>query len=309
MQLFDSHAKVLASFAFCVLLTRSAGAQFSDPRNYQNVPVGVNQMELAYTYVRANASIDSAIVIEGAKLDLNQGTISYTRYFGLFGRTAWVAPGIPLAGLDGSISGTSVSGAIAGAGDSSYEFAVLFKGGPALNPEEFANYKPATTLGMSVVVTAPTGLYRAEKILNLGSDRWSFRPEIGVSYPFGPEQRWVLDGYANCYFYTDNTSYRGTEVLKQGPLPGFEGHLSYTFNPRIVGSLDTRYSFRGETTVNNLGQDDSQRNFVFGSEAIVTLNAKNQLTFLFEKSLVHENGPAATGASVRYDYLWGRGYK
>ena len=291
------------------LLRTPASAQFSDPRNYQNVPVGVNQIELGYAYVRANASIDSAIVIGGAKLNLNQGTISYTRYFGLFGRTAWVAPGIPLAGLGGSVSGTNVNGSIAGAGDSSYEFAMLFKGGPALSPVEFANYKPTTTLGMSLVVTAPTGLYRSDKILNLGSDRWSFRPEVGASYPFGPEQKWALDAYANCYFYTDNTSYRGAEILRQEPLPGFEGHLSYAFNQRIVGSLDTRYSFRGETFVNGQNQDDSQKNFILGSEAIVTLNAKNQLTFIFEKALVHQNGPSATGASVRYDYLWGRGYK
>ena len=299
---------VLVCLALALLRTR-AGAQFSDPRNYQNVPVGVNQIELAYTYVRANASIDSAIVIGGAKLNLNQGTLSYTRYFGLFGRTAWVAPGIPLAGLGGSVSGTNVSGSIAGAGDSSYEFAMLFKGGPALSPAEFANYKPTTTLGVSLIVTAPTGLYRADKILNLGSDRWSFRPEVGVSYPFGPEQKWVLDAYANCYFYTDNSTYRGAEVLKQGPLPGVEGHVSYAFGERVVASLNTRYSLRGETTVNNQRQDDSQRNFILGSEAIVTLNAKNQLTFLFEKALVHVNGPSATGASVRYDYVWGRGYK
>jgi hypothetical protein len=309
MHLLSSYVKALVCFVVGVLLTRSAGAQFSDPRNYQNVPVGVNQIELGYTYVHANASIDSAIVIGGAKLNVNQGTISYTRYFGLFGRTAWVAPGVPLAGVDGSVSGTNVSGSVAGAGDSSYEFAVLLKGGPALSPAEFGNYKPTTTLGASVVVTAPTGQYTPDKILNLGSDRWSFRPEIGVSYPFGPEQRWALDAYANCYLYTDNTAYRGAEVLKQGPLPGFEGHLSYAFSPSIVGSLDARYSFRGETTVNSLRQDDSQKNFVLGSEVVVSLNAKNQLTFIFEKALVHVSGPSATGASVRYDYLWGRGYK
>jgi hypothetical protein len=309
MHLLSRHAKAAASFALCVLLTRSAGAQFGDPRNYENVPVGVNQIEVAYTYVRANASIDSAIVIGGAKLNLNQGTISYTRYFGLFGRTAWVAAGIPLAGLDGSVEGTNVSGSIGGAGDSSYEFAMLLKGGPALSPAEFANYKPTTTLGMSLVVTAPTGLYRVDKILNLGSERWSFRPEVGASYPFGPEQKWVLDAYANCYFYTDNTSYSGAEILHQQPLPGFEGHLSYSFNQTIVGSLDTRYSFRGDTFVNGQNQGDSQKNFILGSEAVVSLNAKNQLTFIFEKALVHVNGPSATGASVRYDYLWGRGYK
>jgi hypothetical protein len=309
MHIIVSHVKVWASFALCVLLTRFAGAQFTDPRNYENTPVGVNQMEVGYAYVRANASIDSAIVIGGAKLNLNEWAVSYTRYFGLLGRTAWVSPGVPLAELNGSVSGTNVSGSVGGAGDSSYEFAMLLKGGPALSVAEFGKYKPTTTVGVSVIVTAPTGLYRGEKILNLGSDRWSFKPEVGVSYPFGPEQKWVFDGYANCYFYTDNTAYRGAEVLRQGPLPGFEGHLSYTFGEKVVASLDTRYSFRGETTVNNVGQGDSQRNFILGSEAIVALNEKNELTFIFEKALDHVNGPSATGVSVRYDYVWGRGYK
>ena len=294
---------------FALAFPRLASAQFTDPRNYENFPVGVNQIELAYAYSRADDSIDAALIVSGAHLNLNQGTITYTRYFSLFGRTAWAAPTIPLADLDGYVTGANVNESIASAGDSSYEFAVLLKGGPALNATEFADYKPNTVVGVSINITAPTGLYRADKILNLGSDRWSFRPEIGLTHPFGPEQKWALDAYANCDFYTDNTSYRGAELLRQEPLPAFEGHLSYAFRESLVASLDARYSFRGSTSIDGQGQNDSQKNFILGSEAIVSLNAKNQLTFIFAKALAHENGPAVTGVSVRYDYYWGRGYK
>ena len=269
----------------------------------------MNQVEVTYDYVRADESIDRSIVIEGAHLNLNQWTISYMRYFNLFGRMAWVSPSIPLAVLNGTVTGTNVNGSIAGAGDSSYEFAWLLKGGPALSPEEFEKYKPATVIGVSLNVTAPTGLYRADKILNLGSDRWSFRPEIGLSHPFGPEQKWAVDAYANTYIYTDNTSYRGKEILRQGPLPAFEGHLSYAFRENVVGSFDARYSFRGDTSIDGVGQSDSQKNFVVGTEWIVSLNNKNQFTVIFEKAAVHVNGPAATGIALRYDYYWGRGFK
>ena len=309
MQLIIRHGNVLASLACAVLLTLSASAQFTDPRNYENAPVGVNQIELSYAYVRANQSIDSSIVIGGAHLNLNQWTITYTRYFSLFRRMAWVAPSIPLAVLDGTVSGTGISGSIGGAGDSSYEFAWLLKGGPALSPAEFKGYKPATVLGVSLNVTAPTGLYRADKILNLGSDRWSFRPEIGLSHPFGPDQKWTFDAYANSYFFTDSTRYHGDEILRQRPLPAFEGHISRAFGDRVVASLDARYSFRGDTSIDGVGQNDSQKNFVAGSEAIVSLNDQNQLTFIFEKAAVHENGPSVTGVALRYDYYWGRGYK
>jgi hypothetical protein len=303
------HKRLLfISFAL-VVLHCEVYAQFTDPRNYENSPVGVNQLELSYAYAHSDTSIDPSIVIGGSRLDLNQGTIGYTHYFGFFHRMAWIESIVPIAGLNGSISGTNVTQSITGAGDSSYGAAMLLKGGPALSVEEFTNYKPTTTVGMSLTVTAPTGLYSPDKILNPGEDRWSFNPEIAVSYPFGTQQKWALDAYVNSAFYTDNTSYRGREILRQEALPGFEGHISYSFLESVVGCLDARYSFRGDTYVNRVDQNDGQRNFILGSEVIVSLNARNTLSLIVAKALVHQNGPAITGLSVKYDYYWGKGYR
>jgi hypothetical protein len=300
---------LLACFAVVVLHLPLAWAQFTDPHSYDNTPVGINQLEVSYTYVRSDSSIDTSLVITGAKLNLNQGIIDYTRYFGAFHRLLWAEATVPVGGLNGSISGTSIQGSITGAGDSSYQVAMLLKGGPALNVTQFEKYKPATIVGASLTITAPTGLYNSIKILNLGSDRWFFKPELALSHPFGPEQKWQLDAYVNSYFYTDNTSYHGTEILKQQPLPGVEGHISYSFNDNVWASLDTRYSFRGNTFVNGLDQDSGQRNFILGSEINVSINNRNSLLFEFADALVHRNGPALVGFSVKYDYTWGKGYK
>jgi hypothetical protein len=283
-----------------------ACAQFNDPRAYENTPVGTNQLELGYAYVHANASIDTSLIITGAQFNLNQGTIDYTRYFGLLHRLMWVEAGVPVAGLGGSVSGTNIHGSVTGVGDSSYSLAMLLKGGPALSVAQFEHYEPTTTLGASLTITAPTGLYNPNKILNLGSDRWSFKPEIALSHPFGPEQKWVFDCYGSVYFYTDNTTYHGKELLRQEPLPGVEGHISYSFNDSIWASLDTRYSFRGTTVVDGVPQNNAQQNFILGSEVNVSLNARNSLVFEFAKALVHNNGQALTGFSVRYDYTWVR---
>lgn len=302
--------RLFTCLAVAVLhLPGQAWAQFTDARSYDNTPVGTNQVEVAYAYVHANASLDTALIITGAKLNLNQGMISYARYFGLFHRTMWVEAGVPIAGLSGSVSGTRIQGSITGAGDSSYQAAMLLKGGPALTVEQFENYKPTTILGVSFTVTAPSGQYNANKILNLGSDRWLFKPEFALSQPFGPEQKWQLDAYANAYFYTDNTSYRGSEILHQQPLPGFEGHLSYSFNDSVWVSLDTRYSFGAITFVNGIDQNNGQQNFILGSEMNVSINPRNSLLFEFGKALVHQNGPALTGFAVKYDYVWGKGYR
>jgi hypothetical protein len=286
-----------------------ARAQFTDARTYGNTPVGVSQLELAYAYARANASIDTSIIIAGAELNLNQGTLEYTRYFSFFHRTAWVEASIPLAGLNGSVTGTSIGASRTGAGDTSYGWAMLVKGGPGLSVTQFANYKPTTSVGVSVTITAPTGQYNANKVLNLGSDRWSFKPEIGISHPFGSKQNWVVDAYANASFYTDNASYHGVEILRQQPLPGLEGHISYSFTPNLWVSLDTRYSFRGDTLINAADQNNPQQNFTLGSEVNVSIKSRNALVFEFAKALIHQNGPAYTGFSVKYLYSWGKGYR
>jgi hypothetical protein len=256
-------------------------------------------------YARANASIDTSLIVGSANLNLNKGTFSYTHNFSMFGHFAWVTANVPFASLEGSVASSNVSGSTSGMGDSSLEFAGLLVGGQALSATELAEHERTTILGMSLTVTAPTGQYDGNKVLNLGSHRWSFKPELGLSYPFGPERKWELDGYINAYFFTDNTSYKGVEILHQEPLPGLEAHLSYSVTPSVWASLDTRYAFRGATVVDGLEQNNAQENLTVGTEANWTPNSHNSLSFVFAKALVHTNAPAYTGVSVGYTYSWG----
>ncbi len=282
--------------------------QFTDPRYYDNTPVNVNQLELVYGYARSDTSLDTSIVVADAEVDLNFGVIEYTRYFSLFHHAAWVEPAVPFGELRGSITDTQIRGSSAGTGDSSYQAGILLKGGRALSVAQFATYHPSTTVGTSLTITAPTGQYSTDKILNLGSNRWSFKPEFAVAFPFGPQKKWELDTYANAYFYTENTSYHGAEIFQQKPLPGVEGHISYLFRSSAWASLDTRYSFGGDTFVNGVDQKDAQENFTLGSEVNLSLNSRNIIVFEFGKLIVHQNGPTYGGFGVKYFYSWGKGY-
>jgi hypothetical protein len=284
-------------------------AQFTDPRTYTNSPVGINQLTLGYAFAHANASIDSSLVIAGAKLNLNVGILDYTRGVNFFHRFAWLEASVPIAGLNGAVTGTAVQGSVTGAGDSSYVFGTLLKGGPALSLQEFPTYVPMTTFGVSVTITAPTGLYDANKILNLGSHRWSFKPEIAVSHPFGPNHNWEIDGYANAYFFTENTTYHGREILRQEPLTGLEGHLSYSFTDSVWASVDARYAFRGDSLVDGADQHNSQQYITVGSEVRVSLSPQHSLLFSFAKAVLYQNAPASTAFATKYIYTWGKGYK
>jgi hypothetical protein len=281
-------------------------AQFTDAHAYDNNPVGVNQLESTYAEAHGNASVDPSLVIADAKLNVNQVSVDYTRHFGLAHRLAWVEATLPIAHLGGSISGTEIRGSTSGTGDSVYALGMLVKGGPALTAAQFDSYTPTTIVGVSFTFTAPTGRYDADKILNLGSDRWSFKPELALSHPFGPEHKWQIDAYANAYFYTDNTTYHGREILRQQPLTGLEGHVSYSFNDRLWISSDTRYSFRGATVVDGVDQNNGQQNVIVGSEMQISINSGHSLLVEVAKGVVHRNSPGVVGFAVKYDYTWGR---
>lgn len=284
-------------------------AQFTDPRTYTPGSVGVNDIEFDYTHARSNASIDTSLVVSNTTLELNKADLSYTHNFAVFGHFAWVNATVPFASLRGSITADNISGSSTGAGDSSLELAGLLTGGDVLSPAEPAARKQTTSVGVSLTVTVPTGQYNADKVLNLGANRWAFKPEIGVAYPFGPEQRWEVDGYINANFFTDNTAYRGVEVLRQEALPGVEGHISYTFNNSLWASVDTRYALRGETVVDGAAQNNSQQALIVGTEAHWVPNSRNSLGLVFAKAVVHRNSPNYTGVVVKYVYSWGQNYE
>jgi hypothetical protein len=278
--------------------------QFADPRTYANAPVDVNQLELDYTHATADDSIDTSLTIGGSHLEVNELAVAYIRTFGIMQHLAWVKASVPFAYVSGSVGGSGLSRSVAGAGDASLQLTSLLLGGSALSVAEFEKYVPATTVGVSLTVSGPSGQYDPNKVLNLGSDRWSVKPEIAISHPFGHDQKWVVDGYFYAYFFTDNTEYHGKEILRQEPLPGLEAHISYNITPNLWVSLDANYAVRGTTFVDGVDQNDAQRNLTVGSETYWTVNSRNSIALLFAKSVVHENAAIFTAVALKYFYSW-----
>src|SRR5215469_9409430 len=87
-----------------------AYAQFTESHHYDNTPVGLNQLELAYTYARSDTPLDTSLIVAGAKLNLNRGSVDYTHYFAFVNRLVWANASVPMAGLNGSVTGTNIRG-------------------------------------------------------------------------------------------------------------------------------------------------------------------------------------------------------
>ena len=90
---------------------------------------------------------------------------------------------------------------------------------------------PGTIIGGSLSLNAPLGRYDSGRLVNLGTNRWAFKPEVGISQALG---RWTLEGTAGVIFYTANDDFMGGQTRSQDPIYSFQGHLIYNF-PRGSG--------------------------------------------------------------------------
>jgi hypothetical protein len=215
--------------------------------------------------------------------------LGVARTFNPFGLTSQALAVIPYswASASGNVVGEDSSITRNGFGDTRLRVSVLFLGAPAANAEEFTKSSPQTVIGASITITAPTGQFFSDKLINLGTNRWSFKPEIGLSYLVS--KQWLIDVYAGAWFFTtNNTFYPGTSFRRQEPLLSFQTHVSYSFNPLMWAAIDLTYYTGGQSSVNDIYQDDRQNNTRIGA------------TFNFPMSRVSSIKLAySTGAVIR----------
>jgi hypothetical protein len=174
-------------------------------------------------------------------------------------------------------------------------------GGPALERREFAQRRPRTTLGASLVVVAPTGQYDPAKLVNLGTNRWSFKPELGLSHPAG---RWFVEVYAGSWLFTPNSNFFGGSERRQQPLFSFQTHVSYVIRPRLWVAGDATFYTGGRTTVDGVQKADLQRNSRLGLTAAIPVTARSGLKVSWARGLLTRIGGNFETLAVGYQFLW-----
>jgi hypothetical protein len=143
------------------------------------------------------------------------------------------------------------------------KLSMILSGSPPMRPADFARAPRRTILGTSLTVAPPTGQYDAAKLINLGSHRWAFKPEIGLSHPIG---QWTFDTYAGVWFFTENdTFYPGLSTRHQNPILAIQGHASYTFRRRSWLAINGTWFTGGRTSIDGVEKADLQRNTRLGA--------------------------------------------
>jgi hypothetical protein len=252
-------------FLLCVAV--AALAQDNEPRRWTQLPVDTNVAGVSYLYTTGDIHVDPELRVENAKLRLHTVVAGYTRYFGLGDMTARVDAQLPVqfGRWNGLLDGVPTTVTREGLADPRVRFSINFVGAPALEEEEFREYMKShdehTTVGAAVALRVPLGEYRDDKLINLGENRFSIEPQLGVVHRAGP---WSGELTGSIFLYTPNDDFFGGNTLRQDPLYTIQGHLVRSFDGGYWLSADGSYGRGGESRINGESLDDPRSNLLYG---------------------------------------------
>lgn len=297
---------ILAALASVVATTVAsvACAQDIEPRSYSNAPVGVNFLLAGYAYTRKGLQFDSSLPITDPKLRTSNAVFAYARALDLWGKSGKVDVVVPYSWLSGSatVEGEPLQRVVNGLADPSFRLSVNLYGAPALSWDEFAAYQQDLIIGVSLRVWAPLGQYDDTRLVNIGTNRWAFKPEVGVSKALGPL---TLEIAAGATLYTDNSDFFGGNKRAQDPLYSVQAHVIYSFRSGIWASGDATYFAGGRSTLNDTLNNDLQQNWRLGATLALPIDVHDSIKLYASRGVAARTGNSYDLFGVVWQYRWG----
>jgi hypothetical protein len=303
------HRRRLGLFVLLSALLTTAiesRAQDIEPRAYSNAPIGVNFLIGGYAYTQGSLPTDPSVPLTSSHLTTSSAVLGYGHVFELLGQSAKISVAAAYGGLGGSAvyAGQPIQRSVNGLSDTSVRVSTNLYGAPAMNLRDFRNYQQDLILGVSLSVTMPTGQYDSSRLVNIGTNRWSFRPELGVSKAFGPLTIELAGGLV---FFTDNSNFLNGHVRSQDPIVVGQAHVIYDFGHGIWAALNAQYFTGGSTAVDGQDNDSLQSNWRLGATLALPLNPNFSLKFAASTGVSARTGNNYDLVGVFVQYRWGAG--
>jgi len=254
-------------------------AQELTPRAYWPAPQGTQILTLGASYTKGDTVPDPSLPITGIDSTITTGLVGYTRFFSLWGRTTSVLLQQPYS--DGKTVGESdtlgtLKTDYEGIGDFSATLSLNLLGAPAMNKEGFAELRrdPHPILGVSLRVIAPTGDYNSDRLVNVGTNRWAEKIELGYIQPLHPQ--WLLELEAGAWFFQDNDDFLGLK-REQDTIYAAQAHLIRRFSDGFWAAIDVNAYRGGRSTIGGRKLDDLQRDSRVGATLVFPFAGKNAI--------------------------------
>ena len=303
--------KLVLAVLLAVCPLQTLRAQDLVPRAYTITPVHSNAVILTYSFYDGGILFNNVLPVTDASATIHISVFSYYHSLSFFGRSANITASLPygVGNFRGTFLDTETKLYRSGLLDTSFRFSVNLKGGPAMSAKDMQTWQQKTLIGLSLKVIAPTGQYDGTKLINNGTNRWSFKPELGISRRWG---HWVFDAYGAVWFFTtnpeywsNNSFYAGTRSQSQKPIGALEGHLSYDVKPRLWLSLDANTWFGGSISLNGIENPNTlQVSSLVGASASIPLSKHQSLKIGYNNSDYIRYGGSYGNVSVAWQYSW-----
>jgi len=286
------------------VLAGTACAQDLVPRAYLITPAGSNAITLSYSWNNGAVIFDPSVPVENAKGRFHTSVLSYYHSYALFGRSSNVVVSVPYAtGLfEGTVNGITAQASPSGLADARIRFSMNIRGGRAMKLREFRDWREKSLIGVSLTAVVPTGQNDRARVLNIGTNRWAFKPELGLTRRW---RRWIAEGYAGMWLFTANSAfYPGTSKRTQRPMTAIEGHLGYYVKPGLWASLDGNFWAGGTSSINGLQKQDTQRESRVGVTLSIPIVSHQSLKFSFSRGAITRIGGDFQTLSGAWQYSW-----
>lgn len=158
-----------------------------------------------------------------------------------------------------------------------------------------------TLLGASLLVRVPNGEYDSSKLVNIGSNRWGSKPEVGVAHVVGKR---AFYAYVGAWLFTDNSNFLGGNTSVQDPILSTQARIRYFVNPRWWAAVDGNLWCGGQTAAGGVAKDDLQRNSRVGLTVAWQAAPRHGVRFLASRGAVTRIGGGFTSIGLPYSFTW-----
>jgi hypothetical protein len=297
-------SRPILSVIFCLGAATPALGQSLDPRSYVNTPVGMNFLIATYSYQAGSVLFDPSVPITNASMTIHGPLAGFARALDIGGFSGKTSAAMGWQCLDGTgdVGTVSRSRNVCGFTDPYVQLSINFLGAPALTMRQMPSYHQKWLVGASLRATAPLGQYDADKLINIGTHRWSFMPQIGVSRAAG---RLTLEFLGSVTLYTTNGDFLSGQTLDVFPLYAGQINIIYTFRSGIWGGLGGTLYGGGAATIDGGTPSERQENSRAGATLVFPIGRQNSLKVTGILGTSARTGTDFDTVLLSWQYRWG----
>ena len=290
-------------------VSNQALAQDLEPRRWTHLPVDTHTVGIGYSGKTSDIFFNPLIGITDGTADVNAWLARYGYSFNLAGKTARVDGILPYVSgtWQGLVGGEPGFRTIRAGGDPLLRLSVNLYGAPALSAPELRDYfaeRPVrTTVGASLAVSLPLGSYDPEELINVGRNRYTLRPQVGVLHTRGD---WSFELTGSVFFFSNNDDFVESVTLSQDPVLALQGHVTRNFKGGFWLGAGLAYAAGGEVELDGQPVSYKVDNLLVNMVGGYRVSARQSVMLAWQQGRTQINvGSDYDSWLLSWVYAWG----